>query len=181
MNIYASLLKQLHYIFSNLLQFPPHFMHDMPHNESRLWSSGMVRAAWCFYFLRAHGVVFVKAATIWTCWHISSTGITQSSGCVMLQQEKICRCPLFVTQFVSKICQRFGVHPSPLMRDSPRRVEWLSAPLSVEMIELNFPQISRQRLLSALLCCGERLSDYHTIRKNVEKKKKGGKKKSGKT
>lgn len=59
---------------------------------------------------------------------------------------------------------------SPLMRDSPRRVQCLSAPLSVEVIELNFPRISRLRLPSALLCCGERLSDYRTIRKDVKKK-----------
>lgn len=62
---------------------------------------------------------------------------------------------------------------SPLMRDSPRRVQCLSAPLSVEVIELNFPRISRLRLLSALLCCGERLSDYRTIRKDVKKKVDG--------
>lgn len=85
----------------------------------------------------------------------------------MLPQEKICCCPMIVTQFGSEICQRFSMHPSPLMRDSPRRVKWLSAPLSVEVIELNFSQISRLRCLSALLCCRERLSDYHTIKYEI--------------
>ena len=44
--------------------------------------------------------------------------------------------------------------------------------LSVERIELNFPQISQWWLVSALLCCVKGLSDYHTIRKNVEERKK---------
>lgn len=73
-------------------------------------------------------------------------------------------CPPFVTQSESKMCQRLSMHLSPLMRDSLRRSLWLSAPLILEVMELNFPHISRLRRLSALLCCRERLSDYRTNR-----------------
>lgn len=100
----------------------------------------------------------------------SKTEVTHSSGCRILPQEMICFCPLFATQFESKICQRLSMNLSPLMRDGLRRARCLSAPLSAEVIELNFPHISRLRLLSALLCCRGRLSDYHTMRENVEKK-----------
>lgn len=63
------------------------------------------------------------------------------------------------------------MHPSLLMRDSPGRVKGPSASLSVEVIEHNILQISLLRLLLTLLGCRERLWDYHTIRKNVGKKR----------
>lgn len=116
--------------------------------------------------------VFIRGSTVLTCQHVANsiTEVIYSSGCVMLPQEKICCCPLFVTQFVSKICWCFSTHPSQLMSDSPRRVQWLSAQLSLEVTELNFPQISLLRLLSVLFCCRERLSDYHSVKKNVGEK-----------
>lgn len=117
--------------------------------------------------------VYVRASRVQTRGRIvnSKTGVVHSSSCVMLPQETIFRCSLFVTQFSWWNMSAFQhASVSPLMRDSPRRVQCLSAPLSVEVIELNFPRISRLRLPSALLCCGERLSDYRTIRKDVKKK-----------
>lgn len=63
------------------------------------------------------------------------------------------------------------MHPSLLMRHSPGRVKGPSASLSVEVIEHNILQISLLRLLLTLLGCRERLWDYHTIRKNVGKKR----------
>lgn len=111
--------------------YPSHplFMLNMPHNEPwHVYSSLFYKCSWD---------VFAPASTVLTCQHATNsiTEVIYSSGCVMLPHETICFCPLFVTQFVSKTCWRFSMHPSQLMRDSPRRVQWLSAQLGGDRTE----------------------------------------------